>query len=187
MAHLVLFHSVLGLRPVEHRIAAALKEAGHVVTLPDLYDGRTAASYEAGFELKDEVGEETIQERVSSALQAAPDDAVLAGVSFGAFLVGQHWVDRPRMPGALLIAGGAPWMEPRRPGLPVSAHIARPDPFDDETVIMGWAQEADGVALDLHRYDGVGHYFLDPDLAGYSADAAALCLNRAVDFLRRLD
>lgn len=142
MAHVVLFHSVLGLRPVEHKIAAALEEHGHVVTLPDLYDGRSATHYDAGFELKDKVGEVAIHERVLSALHAAPETAVLAGVSFGAFLLGRHWTDRPRMPGAVLIAGGAPWMEPRRAGLPVSAHIARPDPFDDEAEIMGWAQEA---------------------------------------------
>lgn len=187
MAHIVLFHSILGLRPIEYRIAAALEENGHVVVLPDLCDGRTASSYDAGFALKDEVGEATIHERVRAALQAAPDDAVLAGVSFGASLVGHFWADRPRMPGALLIAGGAPWMEPRRPGLPVSAHIARPDPFDDEAEIEGWAQDAGGVALELHRYDGVGHYFLDPDLADYDAPAAALCLSRARDFLCRLD
>jgi dienelactone hydrolase len=133
------------------------------------------------------VGEVAIHERVLSALHAAPETAVLAGVSFGAFLLGRHWTDRPRMPGAALIAGGAPWMEPRRAGLPVSAHIARPDPFDDEAEIMGWAQGAGEVALELHRYDGVGHYFLDPDLADYDADAAALCLSRVKDFLRRLE
>ncbi len=47
-------------------------------------------------------------------------------------------------------------MEPRRLGLPISAHIARPDPFDEEQVFTDWASEAGEVALELHRYDGVG-------------------------------
>ena len=39
-------------------------------------------------------------------------------------------------------------MVPRRPGFPVSAHIAQPDPFDDESYFEEWAE---GVALDLYR------------------------------------
>ena len=39
MAHIVLFHSALGLRPAVHRFADALRAAGHQVTTPDLFDG----------------------------------------------------------------------------------------------------------------------------------------------------
>jgi dienelactone hydrolase len=186
MAHVVLFHSILGLRQAEREIASIFEADGHRVALPDLYGGRTTESYDEGFRLNEEVGQETIEARARAALAEAPDDAVLAGVSFGAFLIGRLWGERPRMPGALLLAGPAPWMEPRRSGLPVSAHIARPDPFDEEQVFTGWAGEAGGIALDLHRYDGVGHYFLDRSLPDYDAAAAALCLERCRAFLQRL-
>lgn len=173
-------------RPVERALAAAFEADGHHVALPDLYNGRTAEGYDAGFRLKDEVGEEAIQARARAALAQAPEDAVLAGASFGAFLLGELWGERPGMAGALLLAGFAPWMEPRRPGLPVQAHVACPDPFDEEEVFAEWAGEAKGAALELYRYDGVGHYFLDPRLPGYAA-AADLCLERCRAFLRRLD
>lgn len=78
-------------------------------------------------------------------------------------------------------------MEPRRPGLPVSSHIAQPDPFDEEEVFTGWADEAGEVALELHRYGGAGYYFLDRSLPHYDAAAAARCLGRCRAFLGQLD
>jgi len=186
MAEIVFFHSILGLREAERRIAAQLQAAGHRVTLPDLFDDRTAGDYEAGFALEAEIGKDAVLERARSALAATPGDVVLADVSYGAFLVGSLWADLPRLRGALLLCGFAPWMEPRREGLPVSAHIARPDPFDSEEVIMAWSADAGGVALQLHRYQGVGHYFLDRRLPDYDAGAARLCMKHALAFLAAL-
>ena len=107
MAHVVLLHSVLGLRAAERAIAAAFEADGHAVALPDLYAGRSAE----GFRLKDEVGDALIQARARAALAAAPADAVLAGVSLGTFLVGAFWGERSHMPGALLLSGFAPWTD----------------------------------------------------------------------------
>ena len=100
MPHVVLFHSILGLRTVERDLAATLAGDGHVVTLPDLYAGQSADNYKAGFRLKEATGEAPIMDRARAALRNAPPDAVLAGISFGAYLVGQFWGERPRMPGA---------------------------------------------------------------------------------------
>ena len=101
-------------------------------------------------------------------------------------MIDLFWEIRPKMAGVLLFAGTVNWMEPLRRGLRVSAHIARPDPFDDEGYFADWAAQAGDVKLDLHRYDGVGHYFLDPELADYGAAAAQLCLQRTLAFLNAL-
>ena len=186
MADVVLFHSVLGLRQAEREIAAALEKDGHRVTIPDLYDGERTDDYDQGFRLHDRIGRETLVERAQAALAQASEETVLAGVSFGGFLIGSLWSQRPRLPGALLLCSFAPWMTPRRPGLPVSAHIARPDPFDSEEDFAVWAAAADGVALDLHRYDGVGHYFLDRSLPDYDEGAATRCMDRVRAFLGSL-
>jgi dienelactone hydrolase len=183
MAHIVLFHSILGLRPIEHAMATRFRGEGHSVTLPDLFDGRTTDDFDAGFAIRKEIGNDAIMARATAALAASPDDAVLSGVSFGAFLIAQFWDNRPRMAGALLYAGITPWMTPPRANLPVSAHIARPDPFDDEDFFAEWAADRGEAKLELHRYDGVGHYFLDPTLPGHDAANAALCLDRSVAFL----
>ncbi|MGI9505613.1 MAG: dienelactone hydrolase family protein [Geminicoccaceae bacterium] len=186
MVHVVLLHSILGLRQAEHDIASELEKDGQTVVLPDLYDGRSTDDYEAGFRLKDEIGDQTIMSRARAAIEAAPDDAVLSGVSFGAFLVGTFWGNRPAMKGALLFAGVGPWMEPRRRGLPVSVHLARPDPFDDESFFADWSADAGDAAVELHRYDGVGHYFLDRSLPDYDQAAAERCLERSRAFLNAL-
>lgn len=183
MAHIVLFHSILGLRSAEREIAAVLEQDGHAVALPDLYDGQATDDYDEGFRLKGAVGDAAIEARAQAALDAAPQDAVLSGVSYGAFLVGSFWGSRPRMPAALLFAGVAPWMTPQRPGLPVAVHIARPDPFDDEDFFEDWQAGAGSAQLEMHRYDGAGHYFLDRSLPDYDAEAAALCLERSRAFL----
>lgn len=186
MPHVVLFHSILGLRAAERDLAAALEADGHVVTLPDLYEGQTTEDYEDGFRLKEATGEASIMDRARAALGKAPEDAVLAGVSYGAYLVGQLWGERPRMPGALLIAGGAGWAPTLRRGLPVQAHVARPDPFDEESFFVAWEGANPGVALEFCRYDGVGHYFLDPNLPDFDRDSAQLCLARSRQFLAGL-
>lgn len=172
MPHIVLFHSILGLRPIERDLAREWEAAGHTVTLPDLYEGRATDDYDEGFALFRDIGRPTIGARAAAAIAAAPAEAVLAGVSMGAGLVADHWGDRPDSRGALLIAGNAEWSPALRRGLPVQAHIARPDPFDPEEVFAEWEQANPGAVLDLRRYDGVGHYFLDPALSDYGEEAA---------------
>ena len=186
MAHVVLFHSILGLRQAEREIASVFEADGHEVSLPDLFAGRTAKTYEDGFALKEVIGDGLIEARARRALDDSPETAVLAGVSFGAFLVGQLWGSRPKMQGALLFAGIAPWMEHPRPGLPVQAHIAQPDPFDDEAFFEDWVAEAGETSCEVHRYPGVGHYFLDRSLPDYDAAAAELTLERSREFLEGL-
>ena len=183
MANVLLFHSVLGLRRAEHEIAAEFQADGHTVALPDLYDGRSTQFYPEGFEIKDAIGDAAIEARAREAVAAAPEDAVLAGVSYGAYLIGPFWGDRPKMRGALLFAGVAPWMTPRRKDMRVSVHVAQPDPYDDEAFFAEWVADAGGVPLEMHRYAGAGHYFLDRSLPDFNAEAAALCLERARAFL----
>ena len=58
-----------------------------------------------------------------------------------------------------------------RPGLPVQAHLAEPEPFDDEGFIADWAEGAREarVAFELYRYPGAGHYFTDASLPDHDA------------------
>lgn len=186
MPHIVLFHSILGLRDAEREIATAFEKDGHKVVLPDLFAGRTAPDYDAAFAMKKEIGHDAIMARAKVAVDAAPADAVLAGVSFGASLIGEFWGARPVMKGAILFAGAADWMTPRRFGFKVSAHIALPDPFDDEAFLGQWEKDAGPVDLQMHRYSGTGHYFLDRALPDYNSTAAELALQRSREFLKSI-
>lgn len=39
MSHIALFHSALGLRPGTHSFTEQLRQTGHIVIMPDLYQG----------------------------------------------------------------------------------------------------------------------------------------------------
>ena len=132
MADVVLFHSILGLRPAERQIAAEFEKHGHRVILPDLFGERFSDDYDAGFALRKEFTSETLTQRALAAVEGVPETAVFVGVSFGASMIDLFWEIRPKMAAVLLFAGTVNWMQPRRRGLRVSAHIARPDLFDDE-------------------------------------------------------
>lgn len=187
MAHIVLFHSILGLRDAEHEIAGHFIDNGHQVTLPDLFEGRSASNYPEGFALFKTFDRADLLSRAKSVVKAVPQNAVLSGVSFGAGIVSDLWSDRPHMKGALLFAGAAEWSSKMPSALPVSAHIAKPDPFDDEAYFDQWRQSAETTQLEVHRYDNVGHYFLDKALDDYNEAATKLCLDRSIEFLARIN
>ena len=187
MAHIILFHSVLGLRQIERDLAARWEGEGHTVTLPDLYDGQKTEDYDEGFEIFGGLGSGTMIERASAALAETPRDVVMAGISMGAGLASQLASERPDMSGALLLMGVAPF-EDLVEGTPVEVHAAKPDEYDTEEDFAAWRQEHDWPEAVIHRYEGAnGHYFIDPTLPAYDAESAELCLERVSTFLKSLD
>ncbi len=58
--------------------------------------------------------------------------------------------------------------------------------FDDEAYFADWVATAGKARVEMHRYAGVGHYFLDPSLDDYDEAAARLCLDRSRAFLKGL-
>jgi dienelactone hydrolase len=180
MARVLLLHSVLGLRAVERDLRARWEAAGHEVALPDLYGGRTAERYDTGFALLEEVGLGTVRARAWEARGALEGLVVLAGISMGAGLAAELVDAAPRPAGVLMLMGAAPLGVP---DVSVEAHVARPDPFDDETTLSGWREATGWPRAALRRYDGVGHFFIDRALPDHDSGAARLCLRRADAFL----
>ena len=188
MATVILLHAIHGLRPAQLAAADRLRAAGHTVSVPDLFAGRTAATVDEGFELQAEIGWPAICARAEAAAAGLPADTVLAGVSMGAAVASHLWEKRPAVPGVLFLSGIAPIPETARRGLPLQVHLAEPDPFEEEFV-PEWlaAAAAAGLTVELFRYPGVGHLFTDPDLPDYDQPAAELCWPRVLAFLDSLD
>ncbi|QQA44674.1 dienelactone hydrolase family protein [Pelagovum pacificum] len=185
MAHILLFHSVLGLRPVEHGLADKWRAAGHKVTLPDLFDGRTAETYDDGFAILRDITLDEVSARALKGAGEVPTDSVLAGVSMGAGMASRAWETLPEAKGILFLAGPAPWVS-HAAGTPVQMHAAKPEPFDEESVFEDWEADNPGARLDVFRYEDVGHYFLDESLPDYGAEADRLCRERCLAFLSAL-
>lgn len=188
MATILLLHSIRGLRAVEHGAADRWRSEGHAVLTPDLFDGAVPETLEAGFALVESLGDETLLDRAAAAAEAIPADAVLAGVSMGAGIAAALWARRPKTAGVLLLHGIGPVPQAPRPETPLAAHIAEPDPFEQEEWIDWWQDEAvaRGLAPRLYRYPGAGHLFTDATIEDDDPAAAALLWSRSSAFLATL-
>ncbi|WP_017596076.1 dienelactone hydrolase family protein [Nocardiopsis potens] len=185
MAHVALFHSVLGLRTAETRAAERLRRAGHEVTVPDLFGGATASTLEEGFRLLERIGWETVVKRARRSLEGVPEQTVLAGVSMGTGVVADLLPERPATAGVLLLHAAADLSAGLRPGLRVQLHAADPDEFAPPgrvAALRRAAQEA-GADAEVFRYPGVGHFYIDDELPDHDPAAAELTWRRVLAFL----
>ncbi|WIX97647.1 dienelactone hydrolase family protein [Amycolatopsis mongoliensis] len=187
MTTIALFHSVLGLRPVELGFAARLREAGHRVVTPDLYDGRTASTIEESFALKDTVGWTAVVRRARDAVRDLPAETVLMGVSMGAGVVQEVLPDRPHTAGVVLLHAVGALPASVRAGLPALVHVADPDPIAPPARVTAWCDAAAraGADAEVFRYPGIGHFSTDPESPDHDEPAAGLTWRRVLEFLRR--
>ncbi|RAJ65507.1 dienelactone hydrolase [Streptomyces sp. Amel2xB2] len=187
MATVVLFHSVLGLRPAVHTAAERLRAAGHEVHTPDLFDGRTAETVEEGMELKDEIGrDELLMRAVTVTAPLSARGLVYAGLSLGGSIA-QNLALADENARALLLLHGtsdlpedAAWDD-----LPVQLHVADPDVFEPHDWLNAWylQMRKAGADVEIFRYPGVGHLFTDEQLADYDAESAEAMWRTALGFL----
>ncbi|WP_329130807.1 dienelactone hydrolase family protein [Streptomyces sp. NBC_01476] len=186
---IVLFHSAYGLRPAVYAAADRLREAGHEVRVPDLYDGRTAETVEDGLAIRDEIGrDELLRRAVLAAAPYSERGLVYAGFSFGGSVAQNLALGDERARGLLLLHGTSDMTDDAATGIPVQLHVAEPDPFETEDWLNAWylRMRKAGADVEIHRYHGAGHLYTDPGLPDYDAQAAKRTWAVALDFLRDL-
>jgi dienelactone hydrolase len=185
VARIVLFHSSYGLRPAVHAAADRLREAGHEVTVPDLYDGRTTETVEEGMALKDGIGHEALLKGAVAAAAPLGPGLVYAGFSLGAALAQNVALADEHAKGLLLLHGTSDLPADATTELPVQLHVAEPDVFESEDWLNAWylSMRKAGADVEVHRYRGAGHIFTDPDLPDYDAAAAERAWAAALAFL----
>jgi dienelactone hydrolase len=84
MTELILFHHAQGLTDGVRAFADELRADGHVVHVPDLYEGRTFTDLTDGVRYaEEEVGFATIIERGRLVAERLPNEIVYAGFSLG--------------------------------------------------------------------------------------------------------
>ena len=192
MAEVLLFHHAQGLTPGVVAFADALRAAGHTVHTPDLFEGQTFPSIEAGMAFIEEKGFNDLRARGVRLADDLPRALVYAGFSFGVTIAQQLAQTRPGARGALLFYSCVPisgeWaFGPWPDGVPVQIHGMDADPFfagegdiDAAREIVATVQDAE-----LFLYPGDQHYFADSSLPSYDADATALLTGRVLEFLDR--
>jgi dienelactone hydrolase/uncharacterized damage-inducible protein DinB len=190
MTDVVVFHHAQGLTDGVRQFAGQLRRAGHRVTAPDLYDGKTFGTLEDGMGYARETGFDTIIERGRAAAEGLPNELVYVGLSLGVLPAQMLAQTRPGARGALLLHAcvpvaefGGTWPE----DTPAQVHGMDADQWfigEDlaaarELVALAWDAE-------LFLYPGDKHLFADPSLPDYDQAGAALLMQRVLGFLARV-
>ena len=188
MAEVLLFHHALGQTEGFAAFADELRQAGHTMHTPDLYDGRTFASIDEGMAHVKELGFGEIIERGVRAANELPDELVYGGFSLGVVPAQKLAQTRPGARGALLFYACVPASEfgtSWPADVPVQIHGMDADPFfvDEGDIDAARAIVESTDQAELFLYPGSEHYFADSSLPSYDADAAALLTRRVLDFL----
>jgi dienelactone hydrolase len=189
MAEIALFHHALGLTPDVLAFAQGLREAGHTVHTPDLFDGQVFGSIDEGMEYAAQIGFPAgVIERGTTAVEELPAGLTYMGFSLGVLPAQKLAQTRPGARGAVLCyacvpvsAFGSAWPA----GVPVQVHGMDADPVFTGEGDIDAAREIVKQADDgeLFLYPGDQHYFADSSLPSYDADATALLTERVLRFL----
>jgi dienelactone hydrolase len=182
MAEVVLYHHVQGLTEGVRSFAETLREAGHTVHTPDLFDGRTFETIEDGLAYSEELGGPTAMvERGRAAVDPLPSEVVYVGFSLGVLPAQSLAQTRRGALGAVLCYSALPlgqwgdnWPADWPSGVRLQLHILDGD--EDFEIAQRLAATVPGA--ELFVYAGSEHYFAEHD-----EQAAALLMERVLDFL----
>lgn len=186
MADVLLYHHIQGLTDGVRSFADELRQAGHTVHTPDLFDGRTFGSIEEGFAFARDAGFDAIRERGATAADDLGPELVYAGFSFGVTIAQRLAQTRAGARGAVFMYSclpvaefGSAWPD----GVPVQIHGKEGDEFFDEDLPAARELAASTSSAELFLYPGDQHLFADSSLDAYDAEAAGLLLDRVRAFL----
>jgi dienelactone hydrolase len=189
MAEVLLFHHAQGQTTGFNAFADELRQAGHTVHTPDLFEGRTFGSIEEGMAYAEELGfPDEIIGRGERAASELPSELVYAGFSLGVVPAQKLAQTRPGARGALFFYSCVPasYFGGWPADVPVQIHGMDADPIFVGEGDVEAARELveSSKSAELFLYPGDQHYFADSSLPSYDADAAALLTKRVLDFLQ---
>jgi len=188
MAEVLVFHHAQGLTAGVLAFADELRRVGHDAHTADLYAGATFGSVESGVAHAESIGYHAIIDAACEIAQEYPPDLVYAGFSLGSLPAQKLAQTRPGARGALLYHGGAPLSTfgPDWPaGVRLQIHVMDDDEWAELDVAENLCEAVSGS--DLFVYPGSAHLFADSSLADYDPAAAALLMERTLEFLRIVD
>jgi dienelactone hydrolase len=195
MAEIVLFHHAQGLTDGVKAFAETLREAGHTVHVPDVYEGNVFDTLDEGIGYAKTTGFEVVKDRgIAAGEQLGKgelgDGLVFAGFSLGVMPGQQLAQTSAAARGALLLHGCLPvseFGEAWPAGVPVQVHGMDEDPWfaeEDGDLDSAKALVASTSDAELFLYPGKGHLFTDNSLPDYDEAAATLLKSRVLTFLK---
>jgi dienelactone hydrolase len=187
VADVLLFHHSQGLTPGVQAFADRLRAAGHLVIVPDYYDGRTFDSIEAGVAHAEVQGFTNVIDKAIAAAEPIPSPIVVAGISLGSMPAQKLAQTHRGVIAAILFNGGVPpeVFGSRWPaGLPVQVHVVEDDAWNDIDEVEAFIAASGGHLL---VYPGTGHLVADSSHPDYDPEIAEEILTQALSFLEAVD
>jgi dienelactone hydrolase len=183
----LVLHRAQGLTPGVRGFARRIENAGHMVHVPDLYDGRTFTTLERGLDHANQIGIDTTLERGVRAAAELPADLAYVGFSLGVLPAQQLAQTRTGAQACVTLAACA---DPGQFGTgwpidePVQIHGMDHDPY---FAGEGDVDNARQLVHDAHHgqlflYPGDHHLFTDRSLPSYDPVAATQVVSRVLHF-----
>jgi dienelactone hydrolase len=194
MLDVVVFPSVLGMRPGVHAAADRLAVAGFRPLVVDVYDGGLVFDdYDEAMAHMQALGYDTVLTRARRAIDELDSDRfVTVGFSAGVVPAQIIAATDPRAVGCValssVISVAALELDEGWPdGVPLQFHTMDADPWLEPDQVEAIQAEL-GEQVQVFSYPGTGHLFADPSLpAEYDAGAADLMWSRVEEFIRAVD
>lgn len=187
----MLLHAWWGLNDDVRTRAETLRAHGYTVVTPDLFGGKVATTIG---EAKALTGAESENEdRITSMV----DDAItelgrrvdrigIVAWSFGAWYAWKMGIARPDTVKGLVLFYGIGPNEPAAPTVPVLAHYAEHDEYEDIAFARRVEKEMRDAGHDIRveLYPGTKHWFDEPSRPEFDPRASALAWQRTAAFFR---
>ena len=190
----LVLHPWWGLNDTIKSFCTRLSQEGFIAYAPDLYHGKLATTIPQAEELSSTLDESQAKMDVAQAVdflcqQLTPEEQGIAviGFSLGAyFALDASAADPERVRAVVLYYGSGPG-DFTKAKASYLGHFAGNDDYEPAEFVDGLEaglQKA-GRPVTFYRYDGVGHWFCEPDRVGaYNPHAAELAWQRTLEFLR---
>jgi len=172
--------------------AETLRTEGYIVAAPDLFGGRVASTIDDAKALT--AGERENEAKITAMVDGAVrelgekvDRIAIVGWSFGVWYAWKAGIAHPDTVRALVLFYGIGPNEPHAPTMPVLAHYAERDEFED----LGFARQVEkemkaaGNDVRVEVYPGTKHWFDEPSRPEYDRAASDLAWDRTRAFLQR--
>lgn len=191
----LVLHAWWGLNGVIKDVCDRFAKLGYVAYAPDLYGGQLATTIEEAEQLSSQLNMDVqqakvhTQEAVNKLLQHVEDPTIgigVVGFSLGAYYALQLSGDDPEHVRAVVLFYGAGDGDFDRARATYMGHFAENDPYEPAESVnwLEGALKSAGRTATFYGYEGVGHWFFEPDrVEAYNEAAAQLAWERTVDFL----
>lgn len=183
-----------GLNRFFKQFADRLADEGYTVLVPDLNFGEVFEGVEEARHHLAEADADRLARLTLSAAKLLQEKTVdraapvaVVGFSMGASLGLWASVRIPDAIGAVAAFYGSQSIDFAGSRSAYQLHLAGEDDWvdSDEAAFMEATIGLEGRPIEVHRYEGAGHWFFEEGTQGHDPDAATLAWNRLVAFLHR--